>query len=256
MSRTAAPCVMLLVDADNVSSDVIEQAVERTLAEHGAVHVRRAYCNAETALKQQALFKRLSMRPMVNLSAGKNSTDIALAVDAIDLVIAERPDIVVLVSSDSDFAPLVIRLREKGCRVCGIGQQGKTGDETVAVYDSFVDLQHHPAPKETKARAAAVAKPAAKRAARAPRRTKAEAPAPAPRAPVLPDDVLRILDAVAELGMGNKVELNVAAERLRAAKLLGKSASSPKLFKKHPELFLLTPEKTPNKVQYVGPAAS
>lgn len=253
MSRTAAPRVILLVDADNVSSDVIEQAVERTLSEHGAVHVRRAYCNAETALKQQALFKRLSMRPMVNLSAGKNSTDIALAVDAIDLVIAERPDIVVLVSSDSDFAPLVIRLREKGCRVCGIGQQGKTGDETVAVYDSFVDLQHHAAPKATKARVAAVAKPAAKRAARAPRRTKAEAPAPAPRAPVLPDDVLRILDAVVELGMGNKVELNVAAERLRAAKLLGKSASSPKLFKKHPELFLLTPEKTPNKVQYVGP---
>ncbi len=260
-----SPRVMLLVDADNVSADVIEQAVERTLAEHGAVHVRRAYCNAETALKQQSLFKRLSMRPMVNLSAGKNSTDIALAVDAIDLVIAERPDIVVLVSSDSDFAPLVIRLREKGCRVCGIGQQGKTGEETVAVYDSFVDLQHHSSSsKAAVARPAArqaakvepAAKPAAKRAARAPRRAKAEAPAPAPRPPVLPDDVLHILDAVAELGMGNKVELNVAAERLRAAKLLGKSASSPKLFKKYPELFLLTPEKTPNKVQYIGPMPS
>ena len=257
-----SPRVILLVDADNVSADVIEQAVDRTLAEHGAVHVRRAYCNAETALKQQALFKRLSMRPMVNLSAGKNSTDIALAVDAIDLVIAERPDIVVLVSSDSDFAPLVIRLREKGCRVCGIGQQGKTGEETVAIYDSFVDLQHHsssgkaavarPAARPA-AKAEPAPKPAAKRAARAPRRTKAEAPVPAPRAPVLPDDVLHILDAVAELGMGNKVELNVAAERLRAAKLLGKSASSPKLFKKYPELFLLTPEKTPNKVQYIGP---
>ncbi|MDM0024657.1 NYN domain-containing protein [Variovorax saccharolyticus] len=257
-----SPRVMLLVDADNVSADVIEQAVERTLAEHGAVHVRRAYCNAETALKQQSLFKRLSIRPMVNLSAGKNSTDIALAVDAIDLVIAERPDVVVLVSSDSDFAPLVIRLREKGCRVCGIGQQGKTGEETVAIYDSFVDLQHHsssskaavarPAARQA-AKAEPAPKPAAKRTARAPRRTKAEAPAPAPRAPVLPDDVLHILDAVAELGMGNKVELNVAAERLRAAKLLGKSASSPKLFKKYPELFLLTPEKTPNKVQYIGP---
>lgn len=258
----SAPRVMLLVDADNVSADVIEQAVDRSLAEHGAVHVRRAYCNAETALKQQSLFKRLSMRPMVNLSAGKNSTDIALAVDAIDLVIAERPDIVVLVSSDSDFAPLVIRLREKGCRVCGIGQQGKTGEETVAIYDSFVDLQHHSASGKaavarpaarTAAKSEPAPKPAAKRTARAPRRTKAEAPAPAPRAPALPDDVLHILDAVAELGMGNKVELNVAAERLRAAKLLGKSASSPKLFKKYPELFLLTPEKTPNKVQYIGP---
>lgn len=247
----ASPRVMLLIDADNVSADVIEQAVRLTMAEHGAIHVRRAYCNAETAMKQQSLFKRLSVRPMVNLSAGKNSTDIALAVDAMDLVVAERPDIAVLVSSDSDFAPLVIRLREKGCRVCGIGQQGKTGDDTVAVYDSFIDLQHHQAPKTA---------PAAKRAVRAPRRTKATAapkavPAAAP-APDLPDDVIRILEAVAELGIGNKVELNLAAERLRAAKLLGKSASSPKLFKKYPELFVLTPEKTPNKVQYIGPMPS
>ena len=154
---TPTPCVMLLIDADNVSADVIEQALQRTMQEHGAVHVRRAYCNAETAMKQQALFKRLSVRPMVNLSAGKNSTDIALAVDAMDLMISERPDIVVLVSSDSDFAPLVIRLREKGCRVCGIGQQGKTGDDTVAVYDSFVDLRHHSA----KAAAEPPLKPAA-----------------------------------------------------------------------------------------------
>lgn len=241
---TAVRRVMLLIDADNVSADVIEQAVQRTLADQGAIHVRRAYCNAETALKQQALFKRLSVRPMVNLASGKNSTDIALAVDAMDLVVAERPELVVLVSSDSDFAPLVIRLREKGCRVCGIGQQGKTGDETVGVYDSFIDLQHQSAARPA----------AAKRPARAPRRSKAQAPAPAPV--VLPEDVLRILDAVPELAGGAKLELNHAAERLRGAKLLGKSASSPKLFKKFPELFLLTPEKTPNKVQYVGPAAS
>jgi len=179
---------------------------------------------------------------MVNLATGKNSTDIAMAVDAMDLVIAERPDVVVLVSSDSDFAPLVIRLREKGCRVCGIGQQGKTGDDTVAIYDSFIDLLHHQAPKK-----AAPAKRS--------RRAKV-APPPAPIVPELPDDVVRILDAVVELATGHKVELNLAAERLRAAKLLGKSASSPKLFKKHPELFLLTPEKTPNKVQYVGPMPS
>lgn len=239
----ASPRVTLLIDADNVSADVIEQAVQRTMTEYGGIHVRRAYCNAETALKQQALFKRLSVRPMVNLSAGKNSTDIAMAVDAIDLVIAERPDVVVLVSSDSDFAPLVIRLREKGCRVCGIGQQGKTGEDTVAIYDSFIDLLHHQPPKVAPAK-------------RTTRRTKAAAPPPAPSVPELHDEVRRILDAVAELATGNKVELNLAAERLRAAKLLSKSASSPKLFKKHPELFLLTPEKTPNKVQYVGPMPS
>ena len=176
---TATRKVMLLIDADNVSADVIEQATQRTLAEYGAIHVRRAYCNAEMAVKHQLLFKRLSVRPMVNLSAGKNSTDIALAVDALDLVLAERPDVVVLVSSDSDFAPLVIRLREKGCRVCGIGQQGKTGEETTTVYDEFADLQHHQAPRA----------PAAKRA-RAPRRSQlAAAPAPTPApAPAPPAD--------------------------------------------------------------------
>lgn len=127
--------VMLLIDADNVSLDVIEQAVAWVGKHFGGPHVRRAYCTAESAVKHQAAFKRLSIRPMVNLAAGKNSTDIALAVDAIDLTLAERPDVVVIASSDSDFAPLVSRLREKGCRVIGVGQQGKTGDETRAVYE-------------------------------------------------------------------------------------------------------------------------
>ena len=61
------PRVMLLVDADNVSADVVEQAVARVMDERGAIHVRRAYCTAESALKNLQLFKRLSIRPMVNL---------------------------------------------------------------------------------------------------------------------------------------------------------------------------------------------
>ncbi|WP_231638165.1 NYN domain-containing protein [Piscinibacter sakaiensis] len=136
------PRVMLLVDADNVTADVIDQALEHVIARHGGAHVRRAYCTCELALKHLRLFKALSIRPIVNISTGKNSTDIALAVDAIDLVLAERPDIVVLVSSDSDFAPLVVRLREKGCRVEGIGQEGKTGADSKTVYDDFLDLPY------------------------------------------------------------------------------------------------------------------
>ena len=244
------PKVMLLIDADNVSADVIEQAVHKVLAEHGQLHVRRAYCNAETALKQQALFKQLGVRPMVNLAAGKNSTDIALAVDAMDLAVAERPQVIYLVSSDSDFAPLVIRLREKGCRVCGIGQQGKTGEETVGVYDQFTDLQHHAAAPAPKKRA-----PAKKRSTR---KTPALAVTlvPAPAAPVLPDEVVRILEVVPQLRAGQRLELNLAVEGLRGAKLLSKSGSSQKLFKKHPGFFALSPDKQPNKVQYIGPMLS
>ncbi len=134
--------VMLLIDADNVSIDVVEQAIVWVNKHYGGPHVRRAYCTAESAVKHQGAFKRLSIRPMVNLAAGKNSTDIALAVDAIDLVIAERPEVVAIASSDSDFAPLVSRLREKGCRVVGLGQEGKVGDETIGVYDDYEVLAH------------------------------------------------------------------------------------------------------------------
>ena len=234
------PKVMMLVDADNVSADVVEQAFAKVLEERGAIHVRRAYCTAESAAKNLQLFKRLSIRPIVNLSTGKNSTDIALAVDAIDLVVAERPDLVVVVSSDSDFAPLVIRLREKGCRVEGIGQEGKTGDDAKPVYDAFVDLRHG------KARAAAKPAPAKTAAKSTPKR--------ATRAPALPEDVQAILGAVPQLAAGGWVELRMAAEPLRKAGLLGKTAASTKVFKKHAAHFALQPEKAPNQVRYLGAA--
>jgi uncharacterized protein (TIGR00288 family) len=240
--------VMLLVDADNVSSDIIEQAVALVLSEHGAIHVRRAYCTVDSAVKQLALFKRLSIRPMVNLAAGKNCTDIALAIDAIDLVAAERPELVYIVSSDSDFAPLVVRLREKGCRVCGIGQEGKTGEDTPQPYDAFVELSHRKAGAPAPARGRTPAK-------RAPRVAKAPPPpAPAPAPSTLSDEVRRVLDALPQLLDGEKLELGVAAERLRKEGLLSKSAPSTKLFKKYPAQFKLTPERQPNKVQYIGAA--
>ena len=158
--------VMLLIDADNVSVDVMEQAVRLLLEQHGALHVRRAYCTAESAVANQAAFKRLGVKPMVNLAAGKNSTDIAMAVDAIFLALAERPDVVVIASSDSDFAPLVQRLREMGCTVRGIGQHGKTGDETREVYDDYTVLEHRKS-AAAPARGAGADKPARKSARKA-----------------------------------------------------------------------------------------
>jgi uncharacterized protein (TIGR00288 family) len=190
---------MLLVDADNVTVDVIDQAVEQVMARHGAIHVRRAYCTADLAVKHLKLFKTHSIRPIVNISTGKNSTDIALAVDAMDLVVSERPDLVVIVSSDSDFAPLVIRLREKGCRVEGIGQEGKTGEDSKPVYDAFIDLPYRrgkPAPVRAGRPAAPAPGPgngrrrggrggAGARAAEPPARTAEPAPRPRGGEPAL-----------------------------------------------------------------------
>jgi uncharacterized protein (TIGR00288 family) len=288
---TPTPRVMLLIDADNVSADVIEQAVQRTMDEYGAIHVRRAYCNAEMAVNRQAMFKRLSVRPMVNLSTGKNSTDIALAVDAIDLVIDERPDVVVLVSSDSDFAPLVIRLREKGCRVCGIGQQGKTGEETVGIYDAFMDLAHHGSPKPAARTAAAKKTATAKSAGAKTSRAKsaaaaaaADAPAPAakktaarktarktaaktaaktpaapfqppqPPQPAAPSEAAEfILQAAPALRGGKDVPLNDVAKALRTAGLLGKHGSSLKLFDKLTAEFAVM--QHPDRIRWTGAPA-
>jgi uncharacterized protein (TIGR00288 family) len=243
--------VMLLIDADNVSLDVIEQAVRLLLNQHGGLHVRRAYCTAESAVKHQAAFKRLGIKPMVNLAAGKNSTDIALAVDAIDLVLSERPEVVVIASSDSDFAPLVQRLREKGCVVRGIGQQGKTGGETQDVYDDFTVLEHHKAAAADKplraARKTAVAKtPAVKKTAAA-KKVVAKA------APV--DSVHAVLACLPELQAGQSLALNVAVQRLREAQLLGKNSSSLKLFAQLKDHFEVAPAGKPTQVRLKPPPA-
>ncbi|MFN9744089.1 MAG: NYN domain-containing protein [Betaproteobacteria bacterium] len=293
--------VMLLIDADNVSVDVMEQAIRLLLNQHGGLHVRRAYCTAESAVKHQAAFKRLAIKPMVNLAAGKNSTDIALAVDAIDLVLAERPDVVVIASSDSDFAPLVQRLREKGCVVRGIGQKGKTGDETQDVYDDYTVLEHRKAepaaraPRKTPARKAAPRKsapgaasepaaeaparktparkravarkvaeagaepeapaestppPPAKRARKTPARKTLAVPEPDAPLPAAPADprVDQVLAVLPELAAGQALALNVAVQRLREARLLGRNAPSTKFFAALAERFELVPAGNPTRV--------
>lgn len=175
--------VAFLVDFDNVATDVIEQALQMAFKDYEAVHIRRAYCNAEQAQTHQAFLKRLGLRAIVNLAIGKNSTDIALAVDAMELAITEQPDVIVLVSSDSDFAPLVLRLREKGAWLRGFGQYGKTGDGVIQIYDQFNELAHDsskPASKRETARKPAASKPAVKKAAPVKSSAPVAAPKPSP----------------------------------------------------------------------------
>ena len=208
---------------------------------HGAIHVKRCYCSAEFAVKNLALLKQHSIRPMVNATAGKNCTDIALAIDAVQLCEREAPAVVVIVGSDSDFAPLVMHLRDRGCRVEGVGQEGKVGAESHLAYDDFISLPvgRGPGGESAGGRRAAPDKP----------RAPAAAPVKA-RLPVVPGDVERWLDVVPGLASGESVELKVAAEALRKEKLLSRNASSTTLFKKHPDWFELAPARQPNSVRY------
>ena len=250
MNDTARPSarVALLIDADNLSADVIEQAIEHLLNKFGAIHFRRAYCSPQKVIEHMDLFRRHSIRPMVNVPTGKNSTDIALAVDAIDLALSERPDVVVIASSDSDYAPLAQRLREKGCRVLGIGQAGKTGAESPLAYDEFTDLAHRKAASVAKAAPAPRSRTATPRA-----RTAPAAPAkPAPE-PVLPADVVGVLDAVPALKSGAAVQLNEVGEALRRQGLLKSKSASPSRFLKRLEShFELAPADKPRTVRFRG----
>jgi uncharacterized protein (TIGR00288 family) len=238
-----SPQVALLIDADGMSLEVIRGALDLKTAQHGSIHIKRCYCSADFAVKNLEFLKERGIRPMVNATSGKNCTDIALAIDAVELCGRDRPGVVVVVASDSDFAPLVMHLRERGCRVEGVGQHGKTGAETPRAYDEFIDLPQ--------ARRASVprapARGAAKAAERRPASRAAARPAPVP---ALPPDIAAWLEAVPNLESGQKVELNAAAEALRKAKLLAKSASSTRLFRRYPEYFDLLPARQPNSVQY------
>jgi hypothetical protein len=248
--------VALLIDADNLSGDVIEQAVEHLLKLYGAIHFRRAYSSPQKVIEHTELFRRHSIRPMVNVPTGKNSTDIALAVDAIDLAICESPDVVVIASSDSDYAPLAQRLREKGCRVLGIGQAGKTGSESPLAYDEFIDLTHRKAREA--ARPVAEVRPARARAqtvrARSTAAPLAVPPPPTPAPAPLPAEVASILRAVPALRGGAALQLGEVSEALRRHEILtSKRASASGFLKRHAAHFELVPADRPRTVRYLGP---
>ena len=232
--------VVFLVDADNVAVEVIEKALALKQSLHGAVHVKRCYCSADFAVKNLAMLKQLSIRPMVNATAGKNCNDIALALDAVQLCEREPAAVVVIVGSDSDFAPLVMHLRDRGCRVEGVGQEGKVGAESHLAYDAFEEL---PVGRGRAAKA-----PAAP--SRRTSRTAAPPVAAVSTVPAVPAEVERCLDVVPGLASGGRVELKVAAEALRKEKLLSRNASSTTLFKRHPDWFELAPSRQPNSVRY------
>lgn len=272
--------IAMFIDADNVSAAVIEAALESVHKRFAAAHLRRAYGSAELMQAHKELFTRLGIRPMVNLSAGKNSTDIAMAADAAALAAAGRMQVAVIVSSDSDFSPLVLLLREWGCAVHGYGQAGKTGEQVGALYDSFEDLPHRvprgraapvpavsvasPAPRpsvpaapKASTRASAAPRPAAKSSAT--RKTKAAPdtagsalkPSTPPR--VSGDELfLQVLQVLPELHALRPLPLNQAVARLRERGLLSKNGSSVKFFEALAPHFLLSPAEKPTQVRWQG----
>jgi uncharacterized protein (TIGR00288 family) len=116
--------IALLIDADNASSDHLD-AVLTVLAELGTVNIRRAYGNwSKSALKGWAeMTHRHAIEPhqQFDLTKGKNATDMKMTIDAMDLLFGGRVDGFGIMSSDSDFMPLAMRIRQDGVPVYGFG---------------------------------------------------------------------------------------------------------------------------------------
>ena len=124
MERNGEARLAVLIDADNTAARWAEPIFEE-IASHGEASVRRIYGDFSSGrLKSwEKKLAGLAVTPHQQFAytRGKNSTDIALVIDAMDLMHSGRFDGFVLVSSDSDFARLASRLREQGLAVFGIG---------------------------------------------------------------------------------------------------------------------------------------
>lgn len=124
MSENTLKNIALLIDADNASHTGIDPVLT-ALAELGQVNIRRAYGNwAKPALsKWNKITHRYGLQPVqqFDLTKGKNATDMAMTIDAIDLLYGGKVDGFGIMSSDSDFTPLVTRLRQDGLIVYGFG---------------------------------------------------------------------------------------------------------------------------------------
>jgi hypothetical protein len=131
----------LLIDADNVSIDVLRQILHRLNLTGDRLQHRRAYGSVQKAVEFAEICRDHAIRFLPSTFAGPNATDIAMAIDAVELMLRQPVDEVVIVSSDMDYSPLIVRLRELGCRVTGYGQAGKSGRDIERdyerVYDSF-----------------------------------------------------------------------------------------------------------------------
>ena len=136
------PRVALLIDADNSPASKIGLILNE-LSSFGETNIRRAYGNwKKNELKgwEEQLHEH-AIRPMqqFDYSKGKNASDMAMVIDALDLLYTDRPDAFGIVSSDSDFTPLVMHLRAKGAAVYGFGAR-KTPEPFVNACSRFLFL--------------------------------------------------------------------------------------------------------------------
>ncbi|URW76648.1 NYN domain-containing protein [Sphingomonas donggukensis] len=193
--------IALLIDADNASSATLDPVLT-VLAELGTVNIRRVYGNwTKSALKgwqDMSLKHGIEPQQQFDLTKGKNATDMKMTIDAMDLLYRGRVEGFGIMSSDSDFMPLAMRIRQEGIPVYGFGTS-KTPDPFKQACTRFIDTgalgTAASAPPATKAEAvpAAVDVPLAESLPPASGRPRTPPPAPAPAAKIVDPDLMKLL---------------------------------------------------------------
>lgn len=142
VDRSRSANIALLIDADNASPQTLEQVLT-VLAELGTVNIRRVYGNwNKPALKGWAeMTHRHALEPQqqFDVTKGKSATDMKMTIEAMDLLARGQVDGFGIMSSDSDFMPLAMRIRQDGLPVYGFGT-AKTPDSFQQACSRFIDV--------------------------------------------------------------------------------------------------------------------
>ena len=133
----------LLIDADNISAKYIKPILDE-LSQYGNITYKRIYGDWTSTLhaswKEELLANSITPIQQFSYTQGKNATDSAMIIDAMDILYANRVDGFCIVSSDSDFTRLASRIRETGLTVIGMGE-GKTPPAFRKACDVFTNLE-------------------------------------------------------------------------------------------------------------------
>lgn len=212
MSTQSPECrnlrLAVLIDADNAPRDCLKSIMEE-IAIYGTPTIKRIYGDWTSpnigSWKTELLENAVTPIQQYCYTTGKNSTDSAMIIDAMDILYSGKTDGFVLVSSDSDFTRLAIRLREAGMYVIGIGER-KTPSPFIVACDKFIYIEVIRERDNKKAAEAALARiNAKKKKADAPKKAVEKAPEkPVEKAADaksrVPDSVIELIaDSVADL---------------------------------------------------------
>ena len=137
-------CFALLIDADNVSAKYIKPILTE-LSKYGNITYKRIYgdwtSTQHSSWKDELLKNSITPIQQFSYTQGKNATDSAMIIDAMDILYTQEVDVFCIVSSDSDFTRLVSRLRESGKIVIGMGEN-KTPEPFRKACDKFTILEN------------------------------------------------------------------------------------------------------------------